>query len=95
MMEPASDMRGDNYTMEVLTPTVDNIEVPRFRDQNDEDRKPNGDGVVTSLRHETHMSCESTDIPAGNTYQATHPWCGDVRKNVMDTHKNTRGPNSH
>merc|ERR1711867_353993 len=38
MIEPASDERGDNYTIEFITPTVDNIEVPRLRDQKDEDR---------------------------------------------------------
>ena len=37
-------MRGDNDTVEVLTPRVDNIELPRFPDHNDEDGKPNGDG---------------------------------------------------
>ena len=74
-MEPASVMRGDNYTMEVITPMVDNTEVPRFPDQNDEDRKRNNDGMVTSLRCETHMSCESTDILADHTHKATCPGC--------------------
>ena len=88
-------MRGDNDTVEVLTQRVNNIEVHRFPDHNEEDRKLNGDGMVTSLRHETHMTCKSTDILADNTYQATHPWCGGVRENVMDIHTDTRGPNSH
>ena len=68
---------------------VDNTEVPRFPDQNDEDRKQNIDGMVSSLRHETHMSCESTDILTDNTYQATHPWFGGVRGNVMNTQRST------
>ena len=95
MRDPASVMRGDSDTVQVLTPRVDNIEFSRLPDHNDKDRKWNGDGMVTSLRHETHMSCESTDILADNTYQATYPWCGGVRENVMDTHKDIRGPNSH
>ena len=45
-MEPTSDMRGNSYTMEVVTPTINNIGVP---DQNDGDRC------------RTHMSCDSTD----------------------------------
>ena len=47
ILEPASGMRVDNYTMEDLTQTVDIIEVPRFPEHNDEDRKPEGDNIVT------------------------------------------------
>ena len=64
MIKPTSDIGGDNYTVEVITHTIDNIEVPGFRDQNDEDRKQNGDMVVTSLRQETHRSGELTDALA-------------------------------
>ena len=97
IMEPASVMRGDNDTVEVLTPRVDNLEVPRvdnlevprFPDHNDEYRKPNGDGMVTSLRHETHIPCESTDILADNTDKATRPWSGDASGNIRNTHMDT------
>ena len=41
------------------------------------------------------MSCESTDILADNTDEATHPWCGDVRGNIMNTHMDTCGGDSH
>ena len=67
-MEPASVMRGDNDTVEVLTPRVDKLEVPRFPDHDDKYRKPNGDNMVTSLRRETHMSYELTDLLTGDTY---------------------------
>ena len=94
-MEPASVFRGDNYTRELLTQSVDIIEAPRFPEHNDEDRKPEGDDMVTSRRCETHMSCELTDVLTGNTYQATCPGCGGVRGNVIDTHKDTHRPDSH
>ena len=73
----------------------DNLEAPRFPDHNDKDRKPNGDGMVTSLRLETHMSCDSTDILSDNTDKATCPWCGDVRGNIINTHMETCGRDSH
>ena len=95
MPEPASAMRGDSNMVEVLTPRADKLEAPRFPDHNDEDMEPNGDDMVTPWRCETHMSCESTDILANNTYQATRPGCGGVRGNIIDTHKDTRGPDSH
>ena len=94
-MEPASGMRGDNYTMEVLPQTVDVIESPRFPEHNDKDRKPEGDNMVTSWRCETHMSYESNNVLTGNTHQATCPGCGGVRGNVIGTHKDTGGPDSH
>ena len=94
-MEPASIMRGDNYTMEVLTQTVDNIVVQKSPEHNDEDRKPEGDDMVTPWRRDTLKSCELTDVLTGNTHQATHPGCGGVRGNVIGTHKDTGGPESH
>ncbi len=89
-MGPAPVIRDDNYTMEVPNQTVDIIEAPRG-----EDRKPEGDNMVTSRRCETHMSCESINVPTGNMHQATHPGCGGVRGNVIGTHKDTGGPESH
>ena len=71
MLEPASVKRDDIIlTAEVLS-GVDILEVPGLPDQNDEYRKPNGDGMVTSLRQKTHIACELTDILAYSTYQTT------------------------
>ena len=95
MLEPASVKRDDIILKEEVLSKVDNLKVPRFPDHNDEYRKLNGDGMVTLLRHETHIPFESTDILADSTYQATYPRCGNVRENVMDTHKDTCEPNSH
>ena len=68
-LKPASVKGDDNIlTVEVLSSRVDNLKVPRFPGYNDEHRKPNGDGMVTSLRHETHIPCESTDILTDSTY---------------------------
>ena len=68
MLEPALVKRNDIIlTVKVLS-GVDNLEVPRFTDYNDEHRKPNGDRMVTLLRLETHIPCELTDILADRTY---------------------------
>ena len=91
MLEPASVKRDDIIlTAEVLS-RVDTLKIPRFPDYNDEHRKPNGNGMVTSVRHETHIPCELTDILADRTYQATYPWCGAV----IGTHKDTHERSSH
>ena len=72
---------------------IDIIEALRFPEHNDEDRKPEGDDMVTSSIYETLMSCESTDVLTGNTHQVTRPGCGGVSRNVTGTHKDTGGPN--
>ena len=76
--------------MEFPNQTVVIIEAPSLLEHNDEDRKPEGNYMVTSLRRETHMSCESTDMLTSNRYQVTRPGCGGVRGNVIDTHKDTQ-----
>ena len=81
-MEPTSDVGGDNYTVEVIIHMINNSKVPRFRDQNYEDRKQNGDMLVTSLRWETHRSGELTDTLDNNTDEATRSWSGDVSGNI-------------
>ena len=48
VMEPASVIRGDNYTMKVPDQMVDIIEAPRHLEHIDKDRKPEGDDRVTS-----------------------------------------------
>ena len=86
---------GLHYTMDVITHMIDNIEVPRFRDQNNKDRKQNGDMVVTSLRWETHRSGELTDTLADNTDEATRSWSGDVSGNIRNTYMDTCAGGSH
>ena len=54
--------------MEILSSRVNNLEVPRFPGHNDEHKKLNGDRRVTSVRQETHIPDDSTDILADKTY---------------------------
>ena len=52
-----------------------------------------------SVRQETHLPDKSADRDnttlAERAYQATYPWCGIVREDIISTHQDNHALGSH